>query len=723
MLFNFITSLLRAHINRKVLIFLHNFFTSIHKKIQSLCLFTPMSQPHQISPFDPQKPSKPISYPIKTLEELNSRAYFESFHYPFNKASVLLPFSAVELPHRPRLLVCHDLQGGYGDDKWVQGGFNGDAYGVWHWHLIDVFVYFSHALVNLPPPCWTNAAHKHGVKVLGTFLTEWEEGRLVCNKLLETEESARMYAERLSELAIALGFDGWLINMEINLDVEQIPNLKEFVSHLTKIMHSSMPGSLVIWYDAVTVHGKLDWQDQLNENNKPFFDICDGIFVNYTWKKNYPAISAALASDRKFDVYTGIDIFGRNTYGGGQWNTKVALEVLKKESVSAAIFAPGWVYETNQPPDFRTAQNRWWELVEQSWGMMKNHLITLPFYSNFDQGYGNHISIEGNQVTEGPWNNLSCQGFQPFLEFIDGPTPEPIRVLVDVKEASYDGGGNITFRGFLDDDAHFTKKIFQGKLILGYQSLQLQYSVKSEGNSVLGLSFQFSSNNNEKTSLLIASSNINHISHKFTEVIIADQVKKPEIDPGWVIYEGSIAMNDRTLSEIHAVCYRLKPEHSKLRLESDTDLQEDPLVRTLAEYFSVLGHIVIKDLARNSCFFPSRSWLVEGQNIKFSFDSQESRLVSLNIIWKLKNGNDFAFPKYNIYVEELEKQVDEKSNKRVKGAFKYLGVAQVPMFYVSDLYTTAATYSLKFIVQACDLDGTCQKLDDSPNFRLDFEGQ
>lgn len=37
-------------------------------------------------------------------------------------------------------------------------------------------------------------------------------------------------------------------------------------------------------YDSVTIHGKLDWQDQLNEMNKPFFDICDGIFVNYTWK-------------------------------------------------------------------------------------------------------------------------------------------------------------------------------------------------------------------------------------------------------------------------------------------------------------------------------------------------------------------------------------------------------------------------------------------------------
>lgn len=117
-------------------------------------------------PFDPSEPSIPISYPLKTLEELESRSYFDSFHFPFTKASVKLPpYAANELPKRPRLLVCHDMAGGYLDDKWIQGGSNPDAYAIWHWYLIDVFVYFSHSLVTLPPPCWTNTAHKHGVKV------------------------------------------------------------------------------------------------------------------------------------------------------------------------------------------------------------------------------------------------------------------------------------------------------------------------------------------------------------------------------------------------------------------------------------------------------------------------------------------------------------------------------------------------------------------------------
>lgn len=36
-------------------------------------------------------------------------------------------------------------------------------------------------------------------------------------------------------------------------------------------------------------------------------------------QENYPRLSAAAAGDRKYDVYMGIDVFGRNTYGGGQW--------------------------------------------------------------------------------------------------------------------------------------------------------------------------------------------------------------------------------------------------------------------------------------------------------------------------------------------------------------------------------------------------------------------
>jgi mannosyl-glycoprotein endo-beta-N-acetylglucosaminidase len=46
---------------------------------------------------------------------------------------------------------------------------------------------------------------------LGTFITEWEKGAEICREMFATKDSAHMYAERLAELAAALGFDGWLV--------------------------------------------------------------------------------------------------------------------------------------------------------------------------------------------------------------------------------------------------------------------------------------------------------------------------------------------------------------------------------------------------------------------------------------------------------------------------------------------------------------------------------
>lgn len=58
-------------------------------------------------------------------------------------------------------------------------------------------------------------------KVLGTFIMEWDEGKQRANKLLASKDSVRMYADRLTELAVALGFDGWLVSLHISYVLSQ----------------------------------------------------------------------------------------------------------------------------------------------------------------------------------------------------------------------------------------------------------------------------------------------------------------------------------------------------------------------------------------------------------------------------------------------------------------------------------------------------------------------
>ncbi|CAH8292715.1 unnamed protein product [Eruca vesicaria subsp. sativa] len=620
-----------------------------------------------LPPFDATKPSTPISFPIKTLQDLSSRSYFDSFHFPFNRSSVSLRQNTGSLPDRSRLLVCHDMKGGYVDDKWVQGCGNNTGFSIWNWYLMDVFVYFSHYLVTLPPPCWTNTAHRHGVKVLGTFITESDEGKAKCKELLATKESAEMYAERLGELASSLGFDGWLLNIENEIDQVQIPNLKAFVSHLTKVMHSSVPGSLVIWYDSVTVEGSLAWQDQ------------------------------------KHDVYMGIDVFGRNTFGGGQWKANVALDLLKSSDVSAALFAPGWVYETDQPPDYHTAQNRWWSLVEKSWGIVQTYPQSLPFYSDFNQGLGSHVSLQGQKLSDAPWYNISCQTLQPLLEFHEVNKSENMKVTVESQEASYNGGGNISFKGKLKRNQHFTARLFKPNLQLSGSPISVSYSVKSDERSMLGILLSFSTPSQETKSLLMAP---NEYMHRFGDMFLPC-LRRTTSD--WTVYETNLLMDGHTLTEISALCY------------GPDDLGEE---KNTKGYSALLGHISIKSQQKTKLFPPASSWVIEAHNLAIVPGDSGSRTLSCKLEWRLKHPEEeYVFTTYNVYAESLKssdyrtrKVMDEPKSEKV-----FLGTAHVNAYYVSDMVVGPDVKKVSFVIQTWGEDGSWQELDASPNILVETE--
>ena len=63
-----------------------------------------------------------------------------------------------------KTLLCHDMMGGYLEDRFNQG-FEGETadtgYHFRHWANIDYFVYFSHHFVTLPPVGWIAAARCH----------------------------------------------------------------------------------------------------------------------------------------------------------------------------------------------------------------------------------------------------------------------------------------------------------------------------------------------------------------------------------------------------------------------------------------------------------------------------------------------------------------------------------------------------------------------------------
>lgn len=246
--------------------------------------------------------------------------------------------------------------------------------------------------------------------------------------------------------------------------------------------------------------------------------------------------------------------------------------------------------------------------------------------------------------------------------------------------------------------------------------------VKSNGSSLLGLSLEFTSAATEQKSVLLASSGdslltMSRFVRHFDNVIMPHRVTKLESESSWVIQESSISMEGYTLTKIHAVCYKLRPEVHKSESQGKT------MALSPSEYHAVLGHLAINSLTLNSGFPPSTSWLVEGNFTKLSSSNPNgSRKLNVKLDWKLKGGKTHPFPKYNIYVKKQPDLLIAESNGSLQLVHEYLGVTVLEAYYVSDLVVPSGTSSVTFIIQVCSLDGSLQKLEESPSLDLDVQG-
>jgi len=268
----------------------------------------------------------------------------------------------------PNILSCHDYKGGYHLDESAQGQFPAPPspiYTAAHLHLIDTFVYFSHHLVSIPPSPWINTLHRNGVRVLGTFITEGSAGSTALSRLLDKGSAGEyMFATQLALIAETYGFDGWLINIEASFPRKNLVpgELEAFLKELRSTVRELVPGGLVIWYDALTVHNQVDWQNGLTQLNAPFFQATDGLFTNYWWQKQKLEDTRTMASamNRVPDIYTGIDCFGRGSLGGGGFGVWEALSLIREAGTSVALFAPGWTYEHFGGKDFESIDRKFW---------------------------------------------------------------------------------------------------------------------------------------------------------------------------------------------------------------------------------------------------------------------------------------------------------------------------------------------------------------------------
>jgi mannosyl-glycoprotein endo-beta-N-acetylglucosaminidase len=189
---------------------------------------------------------------------------------------------------------------------------------------------FSHNRVTIPPPSWINAAHRHGVKILGVLYALPNHHvpiliNILTSRIFEHNEDApdlvrllsgpdcaieidpstpsEYYSFILADLARQRGFDGFLLNFEQSLPggAKQANALAKWVRHLREELWKKVGlHAEVIWcarsrrefairhlsghvyrYDSVTTTGYVHYQNKLNNWNLPFFLSSTGFFANY----------------------------------------------------------------------------------------------------------------------------------------------------------------------------------------------------------------------------------------------------------------------------------------------------------------------------------------------------------------------------------------------------------------------------------------------------------
>ncbi|GMH45314.1 hypothetical protein BSKO_13271 [Bryopsis sp. KO-2023] len=314
---------------------------------------------------------------------------------------------------RKQMMVCHDMAGGYHGDALVQGSDDWNFYQIWDWRSIDACIYFSHSMVTIPPPGWTNAAHKNGTKSLGCLVFEWDYGKDSVEELLKDEKTTNQLIDKLIELAVYFGFDGWLLNFEVELNVAKIPALQYFCENLTNRMHETIPHSMIVWYDAITIEGKLEWQDCLDEKNLSFFNITDAILVNYTWGQEKLTTDRLSSRWRNHSVFVGFDVYGRNTKEYGPFlDMKPGLGLVKDADLSACLFAPAYTYEEFPKSIWKRSDDSMWEMIIDTWGEPRK-VLSFPLVTNFSKGCGRAMFIDGKQESDTPWFNMSLQSILP----------------------------------------------------------------------------------------------------------------------------------------------------------------------------------------------------------------------------------------------------------------------------------------------------------------------
>lgn len=377
-----------------------------------------------------------------------------------------------------------------------------------HWESIDILTWFGGSAgtpVIVPSKAWVDAAHKNGVKVIGSvFMAPAAFGgsEAIMQSFLQKDAGNRFIAvSKLKQIAEYYHFDGWILNFETSVGNATGALAAAFVDSL----HSNYSGE-VIWYDAMLQNGSVSYQNMLNNNNAYFFRRSTGLFTNYNWSSantvSNSASNAAGMGESAFKVYTGADMWpSRNAqpaFSSYNWIERIITGNVAKTSI--AVFAMNFTFNyggfsvfNNDASDYArfyaaerkifagvdqdpfTADNNAWKGLN-AYIPVRTTLRSLPFETDFNTGHGLNYYHNGSLLRAGAWHNMSHQASLPSWTFFT----EGLTIDYDFDEA-YSGGSSLQVAG---NAGQYDLPLYSCVLAPGALSLKPELAYRSTSGTV-----------------------------------------------------------------------------------------------------------------------------------------------------------------------------------------------------------------------------------------------
>lgn len=399
-----------------------------------------------------------------------------------------------------------------------------------YWQYIDKLVYWGgsagEGLIVPPTPDVTDSAHKNGVPVLGTIFfppveyggkTEW------IDDFLQRDESGKfIIIDKLVAVCDKLGFDGWFINQETQLDEasqEKVEYATLFQELLKQFKEATNGKYEIMWYDAMTVDGEMDWQNQMNDKNKAFVidaegnELADSMFLNFWWTTDKLAPEELLKKSNEYaqsvgynpkKLFAGIDMQANGTGTPIKWNL---LENGDDPLVSIGLYCPSWsffsaedinqfhekesriyVNEFQDPSKDSQAEGTEWRGLSK-FAIEKSVVNSAPFTTNFNMGNGYNFFIKGEKVSNLDWNNRSLGDVMPTYRWIIEGEGNTIKPSIDYANAYY-GGNSLKFLGDFKAGQESLIKLFSADLKVE-ENMEISVAAKAQSELQLDLQLEF----------------------------------------------------------------------------------------------------------------------------------------------------------------------------------------------------------------------------------------